>query len=350
LAKKNDDKRPLRIAMRVSVLFIAVAFGNAAHAGGGGSNMSLSPGNHVCVGVHQVTLPSGATAKVTSTYAGLRDSVRTGAQWDAVLSSLRDRADAAKAAASPRTDRAAELYRAAGADPEVAFSDSRLVGFDANDDVVVIAEHVGPAASFSLEAHQVQDGHHLTFAGESSQAHRYNAVRDGVLETIARYRVHVSGESPPADAFCTSNGYFRLKDGADVAGDAQLFVTFLDMPRITFSLNIHGLVQPANEPSFAERAARDLAEIASLGGQVSRLRDGRREYGGQAGQMVAISVSSDDGGNDVYKYFWHATGRPLDAYAPEIEAELLADDGHGVNQRVLDALWDDLMGGLQLRR
>lgn len=312
--------------------------------------MNSPGGNHVCVGVHQIRLPSDATAKVTSTYAGLQDSVRSGAKWDAVLSALHERADAAKAAPSPRSDRSAELYRAAGADPETAFSDSRLVGFDTYDDVAVIAEHIGPAALFSLEAHRLQDGRHLMFEGESSQARRYTAVRDGVLEAIARYRPHVSGESPPADAFCTSNGYFRLKDGSDVAGDAQLFVTFPEMPGVTFSLNIHGLVQPGKEPSFVERAARDLAEITSLGGQVSRLRDGRHEYAGQTGQMVAISVSSYEGGSDAYKYFWHAPGRSLDAYAPEIEAELMTEDGYSVSQPVLDALWDELMGGLQLRR
>ncbi|MGY0653026.1 T6SS immunity protein Tli4 family protein [Luteimonas sp. A537] len=312
--------------------------------------MNTSSGTPYCVGLHEVALPPGAKAKVTSTYAGLRDQDKGPARWDMVVASLRERSDAAEAKDSPRSDRTAELYRAAGANPQAAFSNSRLVGFDTSGEAAVIAEHSGPSAAFTIEAHRVQDGRHYVFEGESSQASRYPAVRDGVLETISRYSPRERDTSPPANAFCTANGYFRLKDGKDVAGDAQLVVTFPDMPGVSFSLSIYGLVEPSKEPAFAQRVARDLAELTQLGGQVKRLHEGEREYGGQTGGMVAISVPSEDPGvGDDFKYFWHAAGRPMDPYKPEIEAELLADGARGIDQDALDALWNKLMGGFQLR-
>ena len=175
-------------------------------------------------------------------------------------------------------------------------------------------------------------------------------MRDGVLDAVSRFRPYQRGESPPANAFCTANGYFRLKDGRDVAGDAQLVVTFPGMPGVSFSLNVYGLVEPSKEPPFAQRVAHDLAELAQAGGQVRQVREGKREYGGQAGDMIAIRVPSEDrGGGDDYKYFWHAEGRPMDPYRPEMEAELLTDGAGGIDQDALDSLWDSLMSGLQLR-
>lgn len=312
--------------------------------------MSTSSGTPHCVGLHEVALPPGANAKVTATYAGLRDQDKGTAHWDTVVASLRERSDTAKTRASPRSDRTAELYRAAGANPQAAFSTSRLVGFDTSGGTAVLAEHSGPSAAFTIEAHRVQDGRHYVFEGESSQASRYPAVRDGVFEAVSRYSPRERGTAPPANAFCTAHGYFRLKDGKDVAGDAQLVVTFPDMPGVSFSLSIYGLVEPSKEPAFAQRVARDLAELTQLGGQVKRLHEGQRAYGGQTGGMVAISIASEDrGAGSDFKYFWHAAGRPMDPYKPEIEAELLADGARGIEQETLDALWDRLMRSFQLR-
>src|SRR5690606_9498856 len=237
-----------------ALLFAATSLG-CAHAGSGVSKVSKSVEVPYCVGLHQVSLPSGAKPRLSSTYAGLRDRDQGAARWDVVLASLRSRADAIKAKASPRNDRTAELYRAAGANPEAAFSNSRLVGFDVNDAVAVIAEHSGPSAAFDIEVHRVDDGRHFVFEGQSSQASRYPAVRNGVLDAVARSRPRVPGVSAPPDAFCASNGHFRLKDGRDVAGDAQLVVTFPGKPAVSFSLNTYGLVEPSDEPSFAQRAA-----------------------------------------------------------------------------------------------
>ena len=39
----------------------------------------------------------------------------------------------------------------------------------------------------------------------------------------------------------------------------------------------------------------------------------------------------------------------MDAYKPEIEAELLANEAPGVSQQTLDTLWESLMDGFQLR-
>lgn len=311
------------------------------------STLSETP---FCIGLHQIDLPAGAKAKLTSTYAGLRDQDKGNARWDDVVASLRERADSAKAEDAPGSDRATELYRAAGANPQALFADSRLVGFEATGDIAIIAEHLGPSAAFTIQAHRVQNGRHYVFEGESSQASRYPAVRDGVLNAVSRYSPTERGELPPADGFCTENGYFRLKDGRDVAGDAQLVVTFPGMPGVSFSLNIYGLVEPSKEPPFAQRVARDLVELTQMGGQVESLHEGTREYAGQAGNMVAISVPSQDhGGTDDYKYFWHADGRPMDPRKPEVEAELLAEGAHGIDREALDALWVSLMDGLQLR-
>lgn len=313
--------------------------------------MSAPERGSYCIGLHELHLPTGAKPRLSTIYAGLRDRDHGSARWGEVLASLQDRAETARTTEMPRRSRAAELYRAAGVNPEAAFSDSRLVGFDAHDGAAVIAEHTGPSATFSIEVHSVLDGRHYVFEGEGSQASRYPAVRDGVLNDVSRYRPRVSGVQPPTDAFCTANGYFQLRDNEDVAGDAQLAVTFTDMPGVSFSLNIYGLVKASKELSFVERAARDLLELTSLGGRVKRLHSGKRSYGGQSGDIVAIRMASED--NDTgydYKYFWHAAGRPMDAYAPEIEAELLAEGAHGLDQDALDALWAELMEGFRLRR
>lgn len=312
--------------------------------------MKPSPETPYCVGTHEIQLPAGAKATLTTTYAGLRDRDKGPARWEDIVASLRSRAGTAKTQESPRTDRTAELYRAAGASPKAAFAGSRLVGFDVDGDTAVIAEHSGPSAAFTIQAHRIRDGRHYLFEGDSSQASRYPAVRDGVVDAVSRYLPHRRDASPPAGAFCTANGYFRLKDGRDVAGDAQLAVIFPALPGVSFSLNLYGLAEPSKEPPFSQRVARDLAELGRLGGPLKRLHEGKREYGGQIGDMVAVSVPSEDPrGGDSYKYFWHAQGRPMDAYKPEIEAELLANEAPGVSQQTLDTLWESLMDGFQLR-
>ena len=313
--------------------------------------MSAPERGSYCIGLHELHLPVGAAPRMSAVYVGVRDLDRGAARWEEVLEALRERAQTAQSKPMSRNGRAAEIYRAAGADPETMFSDSQLVGFDVKDGVVVVAEHSGPSATFTLEAHSVLDGRHYVFEGSGSQVSRYPGIRDGVLDAVSRYRPRVSGEQPPIDAFCTVNGHFRLRGNEDVAGDAQLAVTFTDMPGVSFSLNIYGLVKASKELSFVERAARDLLELTRLGGRVKRLHSGKRSYGGQSGDIVAIRMASED--NDTgydYKYFWHAAGRPMDAYAPEIEAELLAEGAHGLDQDALDALWAELMEGFRLRR
>lgn len=312
--------------------------------------MSHSIERPYCVGLHEISLPEDARPRLSAVYAGLRDRQEDTAEWEDVLASLREQADGARAEKSPRSDRAAELYRAAGADPKAAFSDSRLVGFDVLEGAAVLALHSGPSAAFTVQAHRVLDGRHHVFEGESSQASRYPAVRDGVVDAVSRYQPRARGTAPPAAAFCAANWYYLLKSDGDVAGDAQLVVTFARRPGVTFSLNIHGLVEPAKEPPFAQRVARDLAELTRLGGQVKQLHAGERRYGGQSGEVVAIHVSGEGAGaGGDYKYFWHAPGRPMDAYVPEIEAELVAEGGHGIGQEELDTLWAELMEGFKLR-
>lgn len=90
--------------------------------------------------------------------------------------------------------------------------------------------------------------------------------------------------------------------------------------------------------------------MTRLGGQVKQLHAGERRYGGQSGEVVAIHVSGEGAGaGGDYKYFWHAPDRPMDAYVPEIEAELVAEGGHGIGQEELDTLWAELMEGFKLR-
>lgn len=339
-----------RIAVLCAPPLAATCLG-CAHAGPGVSDMGKPVGTPYCVGVHQVLLPPGAEPRLSSTYAGLRDQDQGLAQWDAVLAWLHRRAEASASGKTPHNGRAAELYRAAGANPETAFASSNLVGFDVNSAVAVIAEHSGPSAAFNIEVHYVEEGRHFVFEGEGSQASRYPAIRDGVLDAVARFRPNTQGVPVPPDAFCTSNGHFRLEDGRDVAGDVQLVVTFQGKPGLTFALNAYGLVEPSEEPLFALRAARDLVELARNTGRVKSLHEGGRRYGGQTGQLIATSVlpeGREDG--KTYRYSWHAAGRPRDPYAPEIEVELLAEGMHGLDQVELDELWDDLMTSFQLRR
>lgn len=302
-----------------------------------------------CIGLHQIVLPRGAVPRVAATYAGLRDQHEGAAVWGDLLASLHSRASAAQDKTAFPSARALELYRAAGVDPETAFSDSRLVGFDVYDGVAVIAEHDGPAASFTIEAHQLLDGQHYVFKGEGSLASRYPSIRDGILETVSRYRPRRDGVSPLRDAFCSVHGAYLIRDGTDVAGDAQLVVTFPEMPEVTFSLTIYGLVGGGREQPFLQRVARDFAGLVRLEGRVRKLHGGRRKYGGQQGRIAAVRMPSEDGPGWDYRYFWHAPGRPMDAYAPEIEAELVVQAAHGFDRQAVDALWLELMKSLTLR-
>lgn len=202
-----------------------------------------------------------------------------------------------------------------------------------------------------MEAHRLYDGRHFVFEGKSSLAGKYAPVRDGVLKDVERFTPLPSNEVPNSNGFCTGNGVFELKDRHDVGGDAQLYVTFPAHPGLKFSLNLYGLVERSKEPSFLERVGRDLAELGGLGGNVRTLHRGSREYAGQKGALVAISTPLENGGEGrAYKYFWHADGKPLDPFLPEIEAELMTDtDSSSVDADTIEALWQQIMESLQAR-
>lgn len=316
----------------------------------GGDVSATSGGKSICVGHHQLSLPADASARVTATYAGLRVTNEGTAKWAAIESSLRGRARRAESSASPKSARAAAIYRAGGVDPDTAFADSGLVGFDVSGEQAFIAEHVNKSSEFAFEAHRLYDGSHFVFRGKHSQAVDYASVRDGARKSISRFTPLSANEIPESNGFCTGNGVFALKDRNDIGGDAQVYVTFRAHPGLTFSLNLYGLVERSEEPSFAERAGRDLAELLGLGGKVRTLHRGSREHAGQKGQLVAVSMPSEDGDGHAYKYFWHAEGIPLDPFRPEIEAELMTDaDGSSVDADTIEALWQQIMGSLQAR-
>jgi len=321
-------------------------------AAAGGKVMSAGRSNvAVCIGHHQIRLPAGADATVTATYAGLRVVDEGAANWGDIESSLNARAERAKSSASPRSARAEAIYRAAGGDPDKAFAASGLVGFDVSDHEAIIAEHVDKSSEFAFEAHRLYDGRHFIFQGKHNEAGSYASVREGVRRSVSRFTPLPPNEIPKSNGFCTGNGVFALKDREDVGGDAQLYVTFPEYPGVKFSLNLYGLVKRSEEPSFLERVGRDLVELAGFGGKVRTLHRGSREYAGQKGQLVAVSMPAEDGsGQRACKYFWHAAGKPLDPFLPEIEAELMTDtDGTSVDADTIEALWQQIMGSLQAR-
>src|SRR5690606_8910218 len=243
------------------------------------------------------------------------------------------------------------LYRAAGVDPSFAFSDSALVGFDLLGHQAVIAEHIDQTSRFLLEVHQLFDHRHFMFQGKSNLAGKYGPVRDGVLKDVGRFTPLAEGEIPRSNGFCTGNGVVAINGPQDVGGDAQLYVTFPAHPGLKFSLSLYGLVERSQEPSFLERVGRDLMELTGFGGKVRTLHRGSRKYAGQKGQLVAVSMPSEDGsGGRAYKYFWHADGEALDPFVPEIEAELMTDtDASSVDRETVEALWNQIMGSLEAR-
>lgn len=317
----------------------------------GGRGMSAGAEKDVCIGHHRIVLPAGASATVTATYAGLRVVDEGVAKWGDIESSLNARAGRAKSSKSPRSARAEAIYRAAGGDPDKAFATSGLVGFDVSDQEAMIAEHVNKSSEFAFEAHRLYDGRHFVFQGKHNEAGSYASVRDGVKKSIERFTPLPANEIPQSNGFCTGNGVFAIRGRHDVGGDAQLYVTFPAYPGLKFSLNLYGLVERSKEPSFMERVGRDLAELGGLGGNVRTLHRGSREYGGQKGQLVAISMPLEDGGSGhAYKYFWHADGELRDPFRPEVEAEMMTEtDASSVDVDTIEALWQQIMGSLQAR-
>lgn len=305
----------------------------------------------VCVGHHEMRLPVAADVRISATYVGLSVRDQGPAEWSEIESSLRTQAQEAEARPSPGDQDARRLYRAAGIDPELAFADSGLVGFDVFDEQAVIAEHAKSTSGFTIEAHRLYEGRHFVFQGKSNQASKYVSVRDGVLDAVARFTPLAEGKVPESDGFCTGNGVFALRDRNDIGGDAQLYVTFPAYPGLSFSLSLYGLVERSEEPSFIERVGRGLVDLVLFGGKVRTLHRGSRKYAGQEGRLVAISMRSEDsGGGRAYKYFWHADGEPLDPFRPEIEAELMTDtDGSEVDADTIEVLWRQIMGSLRAR-
>ncbi len=307
-------------------------------------------GQVVCVGHHVLRLPATADVRIGVTYAGLGVRDEGKAEWQQVELSLRDQAREAKALPSPGSERSRALYRAAGVDPDAAFADSRLVGFDVQGEQAVIARHT-QSSGYSIEVHRMYGGHHLVFEGSHANAGQYPAVRDGVLATAERFTPLTAGEVPASGGFCTGNGVFALRGRNDVGGDASLYVTFPEYPGLHFSLSLYGLVARGDKPSFLERVGRGFFELAMSGGKVRTLHRGTRTHAGQKGRLVAISMPLEDGGKGrAYKYFWHADGVPLDPFRPEIEAELMTDtDASSVDADTLEAIWQQVMGSLQAR-
>lgn len=316
-----------------------------------GRDKAVNAGKVVCVGHHQIRLPANANATVTATYAGLSVRDKGAAEWEEVESSLRARARRAESSASPRSARAEAIYRAAGGDPDKAFAASGLVGFDVSDQQAIIAEHVRKSSEFAFEAHRLYGRRHFVFQGKHNEAGDYASVRDGVRKSVSRFTPLATGEIPASTGFCTGNGVFELRDRRDVGGDAQLYVTFPTHPGLKFSLSLYGLVERSKEPPFMERVGRDLMELGGLGGNVRTLHRGAREYTGQKGALVAVSMPLEEGrGAYAYKYFWHADGEPQDPFLPEIEAELMTDaDASSVDADTIEELWQQIMGSLQAR-
>ncbi|GAA3926629.1 T6SS immunity protein Tli4 family protein [Luteimonas lutimaris] len=307
-------------------------------------------GKAVCVGHHALRLPATADVRISATYSGLGVRDEGKAEWQQVELSLRDQAREAKVLPSPGSERARALYRAAGVDPDVAFADSRLVGFDVQGEQAVIARHA-QSSGYSIEVHRMYGGHHFVFEGSHANAGQYPVVRNGVLAAVARFTPLASGEVPDSGGFCTGNGMFALKGRNDVGGDTSLYVTFPEYPGLHFSMSLYGLVARGDEPSFLERVGRGLFELRMSGGKVRTLHRGTRTHAGQKGKLVAISMPLENGGEGrAYKYFWHADGVPQDPFRPEIEAEMMTDtDASSVDGETIEALWQQIMGSLQPR-
>lgn len=307
-------------------------------------------GELICVGHHALRLPETADVRISATYLGLGVRDEGEAEWRQVERSLRDQAREAEALPSPSSEFARTLYRAAGVDPDMAFADSGLVGFDVQGEQAVIARHT-ESSGYSIEAHRMYGGHHFVFEGSHANAGKYPPVRRGVLAAVARFTPLASGEVPGSGGFCTGNGVFSLKGRDDVGGDASLYVTFPEHPGLHFSLSLYGLVAAGDKPSFLERIGRGLFELGMSGGKVRTLHRGRRTHAGQKGKLVAISMPLEDGGSGhAYKYFWHADGVPQDPFRPEIEAELMTGtDASSVDAETIEALWQQIMGSLQAR-
>src|SRR5690606_22166961 len=137
-----------------AAIIIGSMLGTAAIAGGTAANVQ-EEGKMICIGHHRVTLPSSAKATVVATYLGMGVKDEGPAEWGRIESSLQGRAERLQSVASPRTARAEAIYSAAGGDPEKAFADSGLVGFDVTGKQAIIAEHINRSSEFAFEAHRL---------------------------------------------------------------------------------------------------------------------------------------------------------------------------------------------------
>ncbi len=306
----------------------------------------------VCVGHFLLELPADARVEVSGSYKGIEVERRASMGFDAMVDSLRERAEDLAGKKLEQDAYAAAIYRSGGVDPDGLFGDSQLLGFDPDESrgLAVLGYHKKPGApDITVEAHRLFELGRYVFSVDNLGANAYMAVRESVLRASDGFLPLEPREVPAESGFCVGNGIFREVGPRDVGGDATLVARFPDYSNVSFSIDVSGIAQVSREGGFESRVDGEMSLLSQVATGARTLRRGKQRYASQDGYLVAISVDDEDG--RVQKYFWSADGVPNDPRHPLVEVQLVAGESgpSPLSDEALGALWDRLLAGFRLR-
>lgn len=319
------------------------------------ASMADSASKTLCIGHFLLDVPGNADVRATGSYWAVDVAQQESRDYASLKREVRHMASRLDSVEMQRSETGDRLYRAGGVDPDRLYASTRLVGLDIDLQArtVAIGYHEGvDKAGIVIEVHRLIDGKHYRFSTTNHGADKYLAARDRVMSAADSYAPFDSGEIPMQPGFCVGDGLFREKNECDVGGDATLLVRFPDHPDVTFSIDIHGLVEQPGTTFLERRMSRGLGFLAGISRNVRTLRRGRVRYAGQSGYVTGIGAPDEEvAGGRMQKFVFTAEGVANDPRRPALEVQLITGQSgpSPLTDQETVVLWKRLMDSLRLR-
>lgn len=140
--------------------------------------------------------------------------------------------------------------------------------------------------------------------------------------TLSELHFRRNGEIPSVPGFCIDNGYFVGEPAWPHLEETFVHFRFKNNPDVMLTISTETNGERLNDGLLARTEKRSIPDAyKELAKRVKTLRRGQHPVGGIQGEETLDSVPGGDT-YSVHMFFWEATGKPRDLYAPSIVVNL----------------------------
>ena len=192
---------------------------------------------------------------------------------------------------------------------------------DGTSAVMVFWQTPETAHVYETEAYKWIRGHQFLIKGDASQDKVATAL-ELANRTLSELHFRHNGEIPTGPGFCIDNGYFLGEPASPHLEETFVHFRFKSNPDVMVTISTETNGEQLNDGLLARTENRFIPDAyKELAKGVKTLRRGRHQVGNIQGEETLDSVP---GGETyaVHMFYWEATGKPRDLYAPSIVINL----------------------------